>query len=110
MESGKREMKNDGLIVLFARLKVKKESIEQAKRAAIAIVELSRSENGCINYDFHQAVDDETIFLWHETWTNQESIDAHADSKHFKEFSQAVKDITDEPLQVTLAKMVSQKA
>lgn len=103
-------MEKDGNIVLFARLKVKKEAVEQAKKAALAIVAPSRSENGCINYDFHQAIDDETVFLWHETWTDQEAIDAHAASKHFKEFSEEVKDITDEPLQVTLAKMVGEKA
>lgn len=103
-------MENDELIVLFARLKVKKEAIEQVKKAALEIIAPSRAENGCINYDFHQAIDDETIFLWHETWTNKTAIDAHAASKHFKEFSEVVKDITDEPLQVTLAKMVGDKA
>lgn len=96
--------------MLFARLKVKKEAVEKAKKAALSIVVDSRAESGCLNYDFHQAIDDETIFLWHETWTNKEAIDAHAASRHFKEFSAAIKDITDEPLQVTLAKMVGEKA
>jgi quinol monooxygenase YgiN len=103
-------MENKEIIVLFARLKVKKEAIEQAKKAALAIIEPSRAENGCLNYDFHQAIDDETIFLWHETWTNQEAIDAHGASQHFAEFSKAIKEITDEPLQVTLTKMVGEKA
>ena len=102
-------MKNDEKIVLFARLKVKIEAIEKAKQAALAIVAPSRAETGCINYDFHQAIDDASVFLWHETWTSKEAIDAHADSPHFKEFSRAIKDITDEPLQVTLAKMVGER-
>ncbi len=96
-------------IVLFARLKVKKDTISDAKRAALAIVADSRAEAGCINYDFHQAIDDETIFLWHETWTNSEAIEAHGNSLHFREFSQAIKDFTEEPLQVTLTKMISEK-
>ncbi|MDQ3322768.1 MAG: antibiotic biosynthesis monooxygenase [Acidobacteriota bacterium] len=100
---------NDEKIVLFARLKVKKDAVDDAKRAALAIVGDSRAEVGCINYDFHQAIEDETIFLWHETWTNEVAIDAHGNSPHFKQFSAAVKDITDEPLQVTLTKMVSEK-
>ena len=103
-------MENKELIVLFARLKVKKEAVERAKNAAMAIVEPSRAEIGCLNYDFHQAIDDETIFLWHETWKNREAIDAHGTSKHFAEFSEAIKDMTEEPLQVTLAKMVGEKA
>lgn len=103
-------MANNENIVLFARLKVKQGNAETAKRAALAIIEKSRHENGCLNYDFHQAIDDETIFLWHETWENKAAIDAHANSSHFKEFSAAIENITDEPLQVILTKMVGEKA
>lgn len=100
----------DENIVLIARLKVKKDSVEAAKKAALEIVRPSRDETGCINYDFHQLLDDESVFIWHETWKNQEAIDAHGSSGHFKEFSKAVEDLTEEPLQLTFAKMVSEKA
>lgn len=100
---------NDENIVLIARLKVKKDSVEAAKRAALAIIQPSRDETGCINYDFHQMLGDETVFIWHETWKNQAAIDAHGNSGHFKEFSDAVKNLTEEPLQLTFAKMVSEK-
>ena len=97
-------------IVLIARLKVKPDSVESAKRAALAIVSDSRNEAGCLNYDFHQAIDDETIFVWHETWANKAAIDAHGASEHFKDFSAKIKDSVDEPLQITLTRMVSEKA
>lgn len=106
----KLKMADNENIVLFARLKVKQGTETQAKRAALSIIEKSRAENGCLNYDFHQAIDDETIFLWHETWENEAAIDAHANSSHFKEFSAAIENITDEPLQVTFTKIVSEKA
>lgn len=101
---------NDEKIVLIAHLKVKPDSVESAKRAALAIVENSRAETGCLNYDFHQAIDDETIFVWHETWVNKAAIEAHGASEHFKDFSQKIKDSVDEPLQITLTRMVSEKA
>lgn len=101
---------SDENIVLVARLKVKEDAIEEAKKAALAIVRPSRDEAGCINYDFHQLLDDESVFIWHETWKDQKAIDAHAGSGHFKEFSKAVEDLTEEPLQLTFAKMVSEKA
>ncbi|HXG84423.1 MAG TPA: putative quinol monooxygenase [Pyrinomonadaceae bacterium] len=103
-------MKTDDTIVLFARLKVKKNAVEEARKAALGIIAVSRAEAGCINYDFHQSIEDETLFLWHETWTNREAIETHGNSSHFKEFSRAIKDFTEEPLQVTLTKMVSEKA
>jgi quinol monooxygenase YgiN len=110
MENEKRKMENNGNIVLIARLKVKKDAVEFAKQAALAIVEDSRAENGCLNYDFHQALEDETIFIWHETWGDKAAIDTHGQSRHFKDFSERIKDLTEEPLQITLTKMVSEKA
>ncbi|MDQ3042523.1 MAG: antibiotic biosynthesis monooxygenase, partial [Acidobacteriota bacterium] len=101
---------NDEKIVLIARLKIKSGSVEAAKQAALAIIADSRAENGCLNYDFHQAIDDETIFVWHETWENKAAIDAHGASKHFKDFSTKIKDLVDEPLQITLTRMVSERA
>ena len=61
---------NDEKIVLVARLKVKADAVEEAKKAALAIVADSRAEAGNINYDIHQAIDDATVFVWHETWAN----------------------------------------
>jgi quinol monooxygenase YgiN len=100
----------DEKIVLFARLKVKQGTEDEAKRAALAIVDDSRTEPGCLNYDFHQAIDDATIFLWHETWTNQAALDAHFAMPYFAQLGAKLKDLTEEPLQLTLTKMVSEKA
>lgn len=103
-------MANDEKIVLIARLKVKKDAVEEAKQAALAIVTASRAEEGCLNYDFHQAIDDATVFVWHETWANKSALDAHFKMPYFDELGAKLKDITEEPLQLTLTKMVSQKA
>ncbi len=101
---------NNENIVLIARLKVKKDAVEPAKTAALAIIEDSRAESGCLNYDFHQAIDDETVFVWHETWANRAAIDEHFEKPFFKELGARLKDMIDEPLQITLTKMVSEKA
>ena len=103
-------MTNNEKIVLFARLKVRKGTEDEAKRAALSIVAQSRAENGCLNYDFHQAIDDATVFLWHETWTNQAALDAHFAMPYFAELGAKLKDWVEEPLQLILTKMISEKA
>ena len=100
----------DEKIVLIARLKVKREGIEAAKSAALEIVEPSRAESGCLNYDFHQQIDDDSVFIWHETWANMPAIEAHGASAHFEDFSRKIEDLTEEPLHLTFTKMVSEKA
>lgn len=100
---------SDDKIVLVARLKVKNEMIEEAKNAALSLVEVSRAEEGCLNYDIHQAIDDETVFVWHETWANKAALDEHFEKPYFAEFFAKVQEIAAEPPQITLTKMISEK-
>ena len=103
-------MANDEKIVLIARLKVKKGTEDKAKQAALTIVADSRREDGCLNYDFHQAIDDPTLFFWHETWVDKSALDAHFAKPYFAELDEKLKDIAEEPTQLALTKMVSEKA
>ena len=96
-------------IVLIARLKVKADKIEELKTAALAIVADSRNEAGNINYDIHQSIEDETVFLWHETWVNKAAIDEHFATPFFGEFFTVVEEIAAEPPQINLTRMISEK-
>lgn len=98
---------SDEKIILVARLKVMEDTIEEAKQAALAIVADSRAEEGNINYDIHQAIDDPTVFVWHETWKNKAAIDEHFETDFFKDFFAKVEKIAAEPPQITLTKMIS---
>jgi quinol monooxygenase YgiN len=97
-------------IVLFARLSVKPDMVEKAKSAALAIVGASRNEAGCVNYDVHQAIDDDTLFLWHETWASKAAIDEHFATSFFQEFAAVVEDISAGPPEINLTRMISEKA
>ncbi len=100
---------NNEKIVLMARLKVKENAVEEAKNAALAIVADSRMEEGNINYDIHQAIDDPTVFVWHETWANKAAIDEHFATDFFKAFFAEVEKLAAEPPQITLTKMITEK-
>ena len=100
---------NDETIVLVARLKVRDDAIEKAKEVALAILDDSRAEEGNINYDIHQAIDDPTVFVWHETWKNKTAVDEHFATSFFKDFAEKVEKIAVEPPQITLTKMISEK-
>jgi quinol monooxygenase YgiN len=98
---------SDENIVLIARLKVKPDRIEQARAAALAIVEPSRREAGCINYYIHQSIEDETVFFCHESWVNKAAIDEHFATPFFQEFFAMVGEVAAEPPQINLMRMIS---
>lgn len=47
----------------------------------------SRAEAGCISYKFYQNVADENEFFFYEEWKDQNAIDAHNNSAHYRDFS-----------------------
>ena len=98
---------SDGKIVLFARLKVKEDRIDELKAAALAIVADSRREAGNIHYDVHQSIDDATMFFWHETWTDKAAIDAHFATSFFQDFIAIVSSVAAEPPEISLTRMIS---
>jgi len=98
---------NDEKIVLIARLKVKAESVEELKTAALKIVADSRNEAGNINYDIHQSIEDETLFFWHETWANKAALDEHFATTYFGEFFKVVEEVATEPPQINLTRKIT---
>ena len=51
---------------------------EQELRAALEdLVDPTLAEDGCVNYDLHQGVDDPSWFFFYENWESGEKLDAH---------------------------------
>lgn len=48
------------------------------------LVEPTRSEQGCLQYDLHQSNVDPTIFLFFELWETRELWQDHMNSAHIK--------------------------
>ena len=100
---------NEEKIIVIARIKVKDDAVEEAKQLVLAVAENSRAEAGNINYDIHQAVDDPTVFMWHETWANKTAIEGHFQEPFFKEFYAKAEKLIAEPPQITQTKMITEK-
>jgi quinol monooxygenase YgiN len=58
---------------------------EAALGAALeAMVEPTRKEVGCLNYDLHQGPEDPGLFFFHETWESAAHHRAHLDTLHVR--------------------------
>ncbi len=61
---------------------------EQELRAALEdLVEPTVAEDGCINYDLHQGVDDPSWFFFYENWESAEKLQAHLANDHLVAFA-----------------------
>lgn len=95
-------------LYLTARLKVQDGKAEELKKAALAIVADSLNEEGCLSYNVHQSIEDETVFIWRESWRSKADLDEHFEKDYFKAFFAVASEIAVEPPQITLTKLISE--
>jgi quinol monooxygenase YgiN len=50
------------------------------------MIQPSRAEAGCISYNFYSDVTDPYKFFFFEEWKDQEAINFHVNTRHYKEF------------------------
>mgnify|MGYP000441904710 FL=1 len=75
---------------IIVKFEVKQEKIEFVKSELIKILEPTRVEEGCLQYDLHQDADDESIFMFYEIWETKAHWKAHDKMKHIVDFKVAI--------------------
>jgi quinol monooxygenase YgiN len=87
-------------ITVFAFMKAKPGRENELRAEMLNVVELTRKEAGCLQYDLHVQTDDATRFAYYETWDSEESLARHAQSEHMNAFREFRKDMLDGPISV----------
>ena len=93
-------------VTVFALVKAKPGMEEAVKQELSALVGPTRAEEGCINYDLHQSLDDKGHFRFYENWTSKELLDRHLQSAHVQRFIAKADGLLAEPPEITLWEMV----
>jgi len=88
--------------VVIARVKAKKGKEEVLKQALISLIDLSRSEEGCINYDLHISEDDPSQFMFHETWRDKEALAKHLSTPHLRYLISISDELIEGEMQVSM--------
>jgi quinol monooxygenase YgiN len=70
------------LILIAGFLKYPPGGIDQLKDEMENVIEATRREDGCINYDFAVDIGDPTRLIVFERWRDQEALDEHIKSPH----------------------------
>lgn len=89
-------------VTVVALFRAKPDKIEQACQVLTALLEPTRQEQGCINYDLHQNTDDPCRFVFYENWTSSADLDNHAKSDHLKVMRDQADELFADPIDVTL--------
>jgi len=97
---------SDSLTVI-ARIISKLGKEEQLREALEALIEPTLKEEGCINYELHQGVEEPSVFVFYENWASKELHAKHMNSPHLNEFKEKMDDLLAAPIQIDLVKRIS---
>lgn len=76
-------------LTIVARIEAGPGKSEQVKAALMGLIEPTRKEVGCIQYDLHQDNENPAVFLFYETWASRELWQAHMNAPHLVEYMKA---------------------
>ena len=75
--------------------------------ALAALVEPTRLEARCLNYDLHRSVDDAEVWFVYENWRSPEGFDAHMLSERLQAFLKATPDLVAGNIDLRRFRMIS---
>ena len=91
---------------VIARATIKADKVDEAKAVFSAIVDPTRNEAGCIQYDLLQSQANPQNFAIVEEWESKDHLDAHLKSAHVAEMLSKLPDLADGPPDVQLYNQV----
>jgi quinol monooxygenase YgiN len=74
------------MIVIAGKVAVRPERRHEAVRAALAMADATRKEEGCIAYQFSSDLADPNTILVFEEWENDEALARHFQTEHMRVF------------------------
>ncbi len=80
---------NMSKLTIVANIKAKPDKVDLVKTELLKLIAITRSEQGCINYDLHQNNDNPAQFIFYENWETRELWQAHMANDHLKEYIEA---------------------
>lgn len=76
-------------LTIVANIIAKQDKIEVVKSELIKLIEPTRLEEGCIDYNLHQDNENPAHFVFLENWTSRELLQKHLQSEHIAAYKAA---------------------
>ncbi len=90
-------------IKVVAQMVAKPGKRDDLKEALLALIEPTRQEQPCQEYELFTDPKNDHTFVFVETWSSQEALDEHLQTPHLQAFFSVAEDLLEEePLIVTL--------
>jgi quinol monooxygenase YgiN len=73
-------------LTIVARIEAKADSVDKVKTALLKLIEPTRQEQGCLQYDLHQDNENPQVFIFYENWASRQLWQSHMNNDHLKAY------------------------
>jgi quinol monooxygenase YgiN len=98
---------NGNQLTLVAFLRAKPGQVEELGRRLQLLVEPTRAEAGCLNYDLHRSNPDADVWMLYENWKSPADLDAHFQTPYLKDFVGRIGEVLDGEMDMRYFSMTS---
>ncbi len=74
------------MIIVHGSIPILPDRRERALELARRMIEATRTEAGCISYDFYVGLSDPNTLMLFQEWENMEALMGHFQTEHMEEF------------------------
>lgn len=90
------------MILVTAKITAKSGKKDKIISKARNLIQSTRLETGCISYNLYSDTEDGDTLLMLEQWENNDVLNSHMKTKHFKTFNTAIEDILVKEVDITV--------
>ena len=83
-------------LTIVATIKAKADQVDLVQSELLKLIEPTRAEAGCINYDLHQDNENPAHFLYYENWKTRELWQDHMNNEPLQRFVAATEGALEE--------------
>lgn len=88
-------------VTVVVRIKAQAGKEDEVRQELLDLLPPTREEAGCINFDMHQALDDDGLFLVHENWVSADDLERHFEMPHIRRWLTRSEALLAEPMELT---------
>lgn len=75
---------SNGTLRVVAHITARPDTVDETKKVLLGLIEPTRAEEGCVNYELLQNNADPTDLTFVEEWSGDAALDAHLATPHLQ--------------------------
>ncbi len=76
-------------LTIVANITANEDEIDLVRSELEKLIDITRAEAGCINYDLHQDNENPAHFMFYENWDSRELWQTHMGAQHLQDYMAA---------------------